>query len=199
MTWRSIFILLLALLAADSVEAALSGWDSTQLELLEQYSTPLRWHNIEGSPYRVAGAKIRHPFASRLHAVQLRPGESITQVQLAKWLVSEGEEVEKDQEVVEIDSDKASFPLTAEVSGKISLKASEGDTIPVGGVIAVIEAMDRVRRAGCPGSWWVPSRRGGRRLHWRRPRQVLSRQGFPQYPRRRQKAAGTLVPARARR
>ena len=41
------------------------------------------------------------------------PGESITQVQLAKWLVNEGEEVEKDQEIVEIDSDKATFPLTS--------------------------------------------------------------------------------------
>jgi 2-oxoglutarate dehydrogenase E2 component (dihydrolipoamide succinyltransferase) len=70
------------------------------------------------------------------------PGESITQVQLAKWLVADGEEVEKDQEVAEIDSDKASFPITAEVSGKISLKAAEGDTIPVGAVIAVIEAME---------------------------------------------------------
>jgi 2-oxoglutarate dehydrogenase E2 component (dihydrolipoamide succinyltransferase) len=78
------------------------------------------------------------------------PGESITQVQLAKWLVSEGEEVEKDQEVVEIDSDKASFPLAAEVSGKISLKAAEGDTVPVGAVIAVIEAMEVTKKAVTP-------------------------------------------------
>jgi 2-oxoglutarate dehydrogenase E2 component (dihydrolipoamide succinyltransferase) len=70
------------------------------------------------------------------------PGESITQVQLARWLVTDGEEVDKDQEVAEIDSDKASFPITAEVSGRITLKASEGDTIPVGAVIAVIEAME---------------------------------------------------------
>ena len=45
------------------------------------------------------------------------PGESITHVQIAKWLVSEGEEVEKDQEVVEIDSDKASFPLASPDDG----------------------------------------------------------------------------------
>lgn len=74
------------------------------------------------------------------------PGESITQVQLAKWLVQDGEEVEKDQEVVEIDSDKASFPITAEVSGKIALKAAEGDTLPVGAVIAVIEAMEVTKK-----------------------------------------------------
>lgn len=67
------------------------------------------------------------------------PGESITQVQLAKWLVSDGEVVEKDQEVVEIDSDKASFPVASPLDGTITLKASEGDTIAVGAVIAVIE------------------------------------------------------------
>jgi len=67
------------------------------------------------------------------------PGESITQVQIAKWLVSEGEQVEKDQEVVEIDSDKASFPLASPDDGIISLKAAEGDTVEVGAVIAVVE------------------------------------------------------------
>ncbi len=67
------------------------------------------------------------------------PGESITQVQLAKWLVSEGEQVDKDQEVVEIDSDKASFPVTSPEDGIIHLKAAEGDTIAVGAVIAVVE------------------------------------------------------------
>jgi len=67
------------------------------------------------------------------------PGESITQVQIAKWLVSEGEQVEKDQEIVEIDSDKASFPLASPDDGIISLKAAEGDTVEVGAVIAVVE------------------------------------------------------------
>lgn len=67
------------------------------------------------------------------------PGESITQVQLAKWLVTDGDAVEKDQEVVEIDSDKASFPIAAPEEGVIRIRAAEGDTIPVGEVIAVIE------------------------------------------------------------
>ena len=67
------------------------------------------------------------------------PGESITQVQLAKWLVAEGEQVEKDQEVVEIDSDKASFPVAAPEDGIIRLKAAEGDDVAVGAVIAIIE------------------------------------------------------------
>jgi 2-oxoglutarate dehydrogenase E2 component (dihydrolipoamide succinyltransferase) len=67
------------------------------------------------------------------------PGESITQVQLAKWLVAEGDIMEKDQEIAEIDSDKASFTVTAPVKGKIFLKVNEGDTVAVGAVIAIIE------------------------------------------------------------
>lgn len=69
------------------------------------------------------------------------PGESITQVQLAKWLVADGETVEKDQEVVEIDSDKASFPVTTPEDGVIRIKAMEGATVAVGAVIAVIEEL----------------------------------------------------------
>jgi len=76
------------------------------------------------------------------------PGESITQVQLAKWLVSDGEQVGKDQEVVEIDSDKASFPVASPEDGIIKLNAAEGDTIPVGAVIAVIEPSSG---SGTPG------------------------------------------------
>lgn len=67
------------------------------------------------------------------------PGESITRVQIAKWLVSSGDYVEKDQEVVEIDSDKASFPMAAPVAGVITLKAVEGDTIDVGALIAELD------------------------------------------------------------
>ena len=67
------------------------------------------------------------------------PGESITQVQLAKWLVSDGDAVEKDQEVVEIDSDKASFPVAAPENGVIKIMAREGETVAVGAVIAKIE------------------------------------------------------------
>ncbi len=69
------------------------------------------------------------------------PGESITQVQLAKWLVADGDAVEKDQEIVEIDSDKASFPVTTPEEGIIKIMAQEGETIAVGAVIAVIEPM----------------------------------------------------------
>lgn len=66
------------------------------------------------------------------------PGESITQVQLSKWLVADGETVDKDQEIVEIDSDKASFPIAAPEAGVISIKVQEGETVAVGAVVALI-------------------------------------------------------------
>ncbi|MEI7980575.1 MAG: 2-oxoglutarate dehydrogenase complex dihydrolipoyllysine-residue succinyltransferase [Bacteroidota bacterium] len=67
------------------------------------------------------------------------PGESITQVQVAKWLINDGDAVEKDQEIVEIDSDKASFPLASPESGVIKITVPEGETIAVGAVIATID------------------------------------------------------------
>ena len=67
------------------------------------------------------------------------PGESITQVQLAAWLVSDGDVVEKDAEIAEIDSDKATLSIPAEESGKITLMAQEGDTLDVGAVICSID------------------------------------------------------------
>ncbi len=60
------------------------------------------------------------------------PGESITEVEIASWLVSDGDFVEKDQEIAEIESDKATLPLIAEASGKIEILAGEGETIQVG-------------------------------------------------------------------
>ena len=67
------------------------------------------------------------------------PGESITQVQLATWLVADGDIVEKDQEIAEIDSDKATLSVSAEASGQIKLLAEEGDTIDVGSIICSID------------------------------------------------------------
>jgi 2-oxoglutarate dehydrogenase E2 component (dihydrolipoamide succinyltransferase) len=67
------------------------------------------------------------------------PGESITQVQVAKWLAEDGSSVEKDQEVVEIDSDKATFPLTAPEDGILKILVAEGETVAIGAVIASVE------------------------------------------------------------
>ena len=67
------------------------------------------------------------------------PGESITEVEIATWLVEDGDYVEKDQPIAEIDSDKATLELPAEESGIITLKAEEGDAVNVGGVICLID------------------------------------------------------------
>ena len=67
------------------------------------------------------------------------PGESITEVEIATWLVSDGDYVEKDQAIAEVDSDKATLELPAEASGIITLKAEEGDAVAVGQVVCLID------------------------------------------------------------
>ena len=67
------------------------------------------------------------------------PGESISEVEIAQWLVSDGDYVEKDQTIAEVDSDKATLDLPAEESGIITLKANEGDTVAVGAVVCHID------------------------------------------------------------
>ena len=67
------------------------------------------------------------------------PGESISEVEIAAWLVSEGDYVEKDQAIAEVDSDKATLELPAEESGIIQFKAEEGDVVKVGQVVCVID------------------------------------------------------------
>lgn len=67
------------------------------------------------------------------------PGESITEVQLVNWLVKDGDFVEKDMELAEIDSDKATLTANAEAAGKISIQVAAGETIAVGSVIAMID------------------------------------------------------------
>lgn len=67
------------------------------------------------------------------------PGESISEVEIATWLVAEGEYVEKDQEICEIDSDKATLTLAAEESGTISIKVEEGETVAIGDLVCTID------------------------------------------------------------
>jgi 2-oxoglutarate dehydrogenase E2 component (dihydrolipoamide succinyltransferase) len=67
------------------------------------------------------------------------PGESITEVEIAEWLVEDGDYVEKDQAIAEVDSDKATLELPAEASGIITLKAEEGDAVDVGQVVCLID------------------------------------------------------------
>ncbi len=67
------------------------------------------------------------------------PGESIKEVEIATWLVKDGDYVEKDQAIAEVDSDKATLELPAEASGIITLKAEEGDAVAVGAVVCFID------------------------------------------------------------
>ena len=67
------------------------------------------------------------------------PGESISEVEIAEWLVKDGDYVEKDQTIAEVDSDKATLDLPAEQSGIITLKAKEGDAVEVGAVVCLID------------------------------------------------------------
>jgi 2-oxoglutarate dehydrogenase E2 component (dihydrolipoamide succinyltransferase) len=67
------------------------------------------------------------------------PGESISEVEIAEWMVEEGDYVEKDQTIAEVDSDKATLELPAEQSGTITLKAEVGDLVEVGQVVCLID------------------------------------------------------------
>lgn len=77
------------------------------------------------------------------------PGESISEVEIATWLVADGDYVEKDQAIAEVDSDKATLELPAEESGIITLKAAEGEVVAVGQVVCLIDTSAE-RPAGAP-------------------------------------------------
>ncbi|MDP4185408.1 MAG: 2-oxoglutarate dehydrogenase complex dihydrolipoyllysine-residue succinyltransferase [Bacteroidota bacterium] len=68
------------------------------------------------------------------------PGESITEVEIGRWLVDDGSRVEKDQEIAEVESDKATLSLSAPSSGVIKILASEGERVAVGTVVCTIDS-----------------------------------------------------------
>ena len=67
------------------------------------------------------------------------PGESISEVEIAEWIVNDGDYVEKDQSIAEIDSDKATLELPAEESGTIKIIVEEQETVSVGDVVCIID------------------------------------------------------------
>jgi 2-oxoglutarate dehydrogenase E2 component (dihydrolipoamide succinyltransferase) len=71
------------------------------------------------------------------------PGESISEVEIAEWLVEDGDYVEKDQAIAEIDSDKATLELPAEESGTIKIVVGDGETIAVGDVVCIIDTSSK--------------------------------------------------------
>ena len=72
------------------------------------------------------------------------PGESISEVEIAEWLVEDGDYVEKDQAIAEIDSDKATLELPAEESGTIKIVVSDGETVAVGDIVCIIDTSVKV-------------------------------------------------------
>lgn len=80
------------------------------------------------------------------------PGESITEVEIASWLVKDGDYVEKDQPIAEVDSDKATLDLPAEESGIITLKAEEGEVVQVGQVVCLIDMDAKKPEGSAPGA-----------------------------------------------
>lgn len=70
------------------------------------------------------------------------PGESINEVEISTWLVSDGDYVEKDQSIAEIDSDKATLELPAEQSGIINIKIEEGEAVKDGEIVCLIKLSD---------------------------------------------------------
>ncbi len=85
------------------------------------------------------------------------PGESITEVEIAQWLVEDGDYVEKDQAIAEVDSDKATLELPAEVSGTITLKAEEGDAVAVGQVVCLIDTEGQPKEGASPSVEAAPA------------------------------------------
>lgn len=77
-------------------------------------------------------------------------GESITEVTIGNWVKNDGDEVKMDEVICGLDSDKATFELTAEADGILRIKAQEGDTLAIGDVIAVIELNAAAPKAESP-------------------------------------------------
>ena len=77
-------------------------------------------------------------------------GESITEVTIASWMKNDGDMVEMDEVICELESDKATFEVTAEAAGKISIKAQEGDTLEIGGVLCEIDPAEASEPASAP-------------------------------------------------
>ena len=79
----------------------------------------------------------------KVEIVAPSPGESIFEVELGRWLVEDGDHVEKDQEIAEIESDKATLPLVASHPGKISFLVKAGESVAVGTILCTIDISEK--------------------------------------------------------
>jgi 2-oxoglutarate dehydrogenase E2 component (dihydrolipoamide succinyltransferase) len=85
------------------------------------------------------------------------PGESITEVQIARWIKNDGDFVEKDEELCEIDSDKATLTLNAEADGVIKILVAEGETVKVGNVVCSIDTAAAGEKKAKPAANAAPA------------------------------------------
>ena len=77
-------------------------------------------------------------------------GESISEVTVSQWMKNDGDHVEMDEVICELESDKATFEVSAEVEGVLKLKVGAGDTVEIGGLLCVIEASSEKKEAVPP-------------------------------------------------
>ncbi len=116
------------------------------------------------------------------------PGESITEVEIATWLVQDGDYVEKDQAIAEVDSDKATLELPAEESGVITLKAEEGDAVEVGAVVCLIDTAAAKPAGGDAKEAAVPAKEAA-------PKEAAVKASAPAKETSKTYATGTASPA----
>jgi 2-oxoglutarate dehydrogenase E2 component (dihydrolipoamide succinyltransferase) len=96
------------------------------------------------------------------------PGESITEVEIGHWLVTDGDIVSKNQEIAEVESDKATLTIIADEGGKIKINAEEGTAVAVGSVVCTIDTSFGVVKS--------EAKAGGRRLRQRQRQRLRQRQ-----------------------
>ena len=77
-------------------------------------------------------------------------GESISEVTVSQWMKNDGDHVEMDEVICELESDKATFEVSAEIEGVLKLKVGAGDTVEIGGLLCVIEASSEIKEAVPP-------------------------------------------------
>ncbi|MGY6562751.1 MAG: 2-oxoglutarate dehydrogenase complex dihydrolipoyllysine-residue succinyltransferase [Luteibaculaceae bacterium] len=122
------------------------------------------------------------------------PGESISEVEIAQWLVKDGDYVEKDQAIAEVDSDKATLELPAEESGIITLKAAEGDVVAVGEVVCLIDTSAK-KPEGSAEKKPEPKKEEPKKEAEAPKKETESKKPEPEAPKKESYASGTPSPS----
>ncbi|MFK7953648.1 MAG: 2-oxoglutarate dehydrogenase complex dihydrolipoyllysine-residue succinyltransferase [Ekhidna sp.] len=124
------------------IDESASGGDSTSSEKKDESSSQESSSSSEESKATGEILEMKVPAV----------GESITEVTISTWSKADGDFVELDEIIAEIESDKATFDLTAEAQGKLQIVAQEGDTLEIGAMICKIEVMEGSAPAASSGS-----------------------------------------------